>query len=101
MRWLGWAGLNVIVAMLVWAVPAFSQTGGVIQRASPVIYLHPDVTTFTVHTAALEFGTRPAPPAPSAARSARIFVHASNTAGKDLLCVQFRTGVPQCFGKEP
>ena len=76
-----------------------ARTQPVIQRASAMIFAHPDVIRPVVHGASISLGETTAAPT-GQPNSGRIFTR-DNGSGKTQLCVQFGTGIAQCFATEP
>lgn len=99
MRSRGWLPVVVAVGVILAAFTpeVFSQS--VMQRANPAMYAHPDVIRFQVHTNAIQVQKTAGAPV-GWLNSGRIFVQ-TNGSGKLQLCVQFATGVAQCFATEP
>ena len=76
-----------------------ARTQPVIQRASAMIFAHPDVIQPVVHASAISLAERAGAPG-GQPNTGRLYVR-DNGSGKSQLVIQFATGAIQVIATEP
>ena len=76
-----------------------ARTQPVLQRASPMIFAHPDIIRPVVHASAISLAEMTQAPV-GQPNTGRLFVR-DNGSGKSQLVIQFPTGAIQVIATEP